>query len=207
MEAITITLPAIDVSSIETISQLNTQAVATETEAFGAIREKYANLAKQNGYVEIAWTWCGDGSNWSEEKDYYYERGGKRIKALLCSDGFYNTNSSQNSGLRLGHRLYLLETSEWLRIERDGHWSNHQGAPESWSCGNIINDEDSRYEEDNKGSIQILTDAEVAAEYKLADVTEQLSKSLGTLAQKLPERMAKLKQRVFLAEQLLAAIK
>jgi hypothetical protein len=206
MNEVTITLPAINEEIIAQITEMTTAVSATEVSALAAIRQKYAELAKQNGYVRIAWTYRGDGSNWSEEKDYYYERSGKRIKALLCSDGFYSTKSSQNSGYRVGNRLYLLETGEWLRIERDGDWSNWQGAPESWACGDGIIEDPPSEEENNKGSLRILTDAEVAAEYKLADVVEQLAKSLATLAQKLPERMAKLKQRVSLAEQLLAAL-
>jgi hypothetical protein len=119
-EQITITLPAIDETVIANLDTLTSQASATEIEALKAIREKYAVLARQNGYVKIAWTRRGDGSNWSEERDYYYERNGKRVKALKAFDNFEQPQTSQWAGDNTGDRLYLLESGEWLRIERSG---------------------------------------------------------------------------------------
>ena len=55
--------------------------------------------------------------------------------------------------------------------------------------------------------IPISTDADVAGEYPLAGIVEELSKSLKTLAEKLPARMAKVQQRATLASQLLAGLK
>lgn len=210
MNEINITLPAIDETVIANLETLSTQASANEVEALKAIREKYAPLAKQNGFVRIAWTRCGDGSNWSQERDYYYERNGKRIKALKAYDGFDHPHTSQNTGHNTGDRLYLLETGEWLRIERTGHWSQWQGSSQAWACGAGIIDRgefDGSPDESDGGSVQIRTDAEVEAEYNLEDIVSELAKSLKTLAEKLPARMNRLQQRVALATQLLEALK
>jgi hypothetical protein len=220
-EQITITLPAIDESVVANLDTLTTQASATEVEALKAIREKYAVLARQNGYVKIAWIRRGDGSNWSDERDYYYERDGKRVKALKAFDNFEQPNTNQNSGDNVGDRLYLLESGEWLRIERNGRWSQWQGSTNYWACGDDIiagdNDpylareaaasEGYRDAARSSGSIRILSDAEVEREYPLDGIIKELSASLKTLSEKLPGRMNKLQQRVSLASQLLSALK
>lgn len=222
MNQVTITLPAIDETVIANLDTLTTQASATEVEALKAIRKKYAILARQNGYVRIGWTKVGDGSNWSQTQDYYYERNGKRIKALKAFDNFEQPNTEQWSGDNTGDRLYLLETGEWLRIERNGRWSQRQGSPQCWACGEDIipGDNDPYLDQmrqaaasegyvDTKrapGSVRIVTDAEVEAEYPLDGVVAELANSLKTLARKLPERMVKVQQRASLAAQLLEKV-
>jgi hypothetical protein len=220
---ITITLPAIDEQLIANLDTLTTEASATEVEALKAIREKYAPLARQNGFVRIGWMRSGDGSNWSEERSYYYERSGKKIRALKVYDGFEQPNTTQNTGSNTGDRLYLLETGEWLRIERTGSWSQMQGATQEWSCGPGILDrgyddpslrelrdvaasEGYTDPEHGSGSIRTVTDAEVEAEYPFDEILTELAKSLKTLQEKLPARMTKVQQRVALASQLLAAL-
>jgi hypothetical protein len=223
MNEVTITLPAIDAQVIANLDNLNTIASATEIEALKAIRETYATLAKQNGHVRIGWTKRGDGSNWSQERDYYYEHDGHRVKALKVWDGFAQPNTSQYEGDNTGDRLYLLETVEWLRIERTGTWSNWQGAPCGWSCGDGIVAVDGDHWMDEMrqkaaragyadpvravGSIRLVTDAEVNAEYDLDEIVVELGKSLNTLADKLPARMTGVQRRVALANQLLAGLK
>jgi hypothetical protein len=210
MNEITITLPAIDESIIANLETLTTEASSSEAEAIKALREKYAPLAKHNGYVQIAWTYRGDGSNWREERDYYYKRdsNGKRVRAFKVYDGFDRTHTSQHTGARIGDRLYLLETGHWLRIERTGNWSQWQGAAEGWSCGAGIIDR-SEYDDESRdegGSIRIMTDAEVETEYELSAIVEGLAESLKSLAEKLPGRLTRVQQRVELATQLLTAL-
>ena len=210
MDSITITIPKINPETITALETAQTQEHETVVQALAAIREKYSPFAKHNGFVKIAATYRGDGTNWREEKDYYYERDGKKVRALLALDDFSTRNSSQNHGRVCGTRLYLLASGEWLMIERDGNWSAWQGAPESWSCGDgIINTEIADSFEDcenNCGSIRIVTDAQVESEFDLADILKKLADSLTTMSEKLADRLVKVKQRTAIAAQLLAAI-
>jgi len=208
MNEITITLPAIDETVIANLDTLTSQASATEIEALKAIREKYATLARQNGYVRIA-HWSVSNSNWSASNDVHYERNGRKVRALLAFDNFGSTNTGQNSGTYEGDKLYLLECGEWLRIERRGTWSQWQGSPNQWGCGvSARTIETDEYDQDHQGGdIRIVTDAEVEGEYPLSGIVKELGKSLSTLAAKLPERMVKVQQRVSLAQQLLVGLK
>jgi len=203
MDQITVTIPAIDETVMATIDRLTTQASASEVEALKEIRAKYARLGRQNGYVRIA-HYGVQNTNWNVSNDVYYERDGRKARALLTFDNFGDRNTDQNSGIYEGDKLYLLESGEWLRIERAGYWSRWQGSPDAWGCGVSADSDDDR---DTGGSVKILTDDQVAAEYPLEGILDQLGKSLRTLAEKLPQRMAKLQQRVSLAAQLMEALK
>lgn len=205
MNQVIITLPAIDETVVANLETLSTQASASEVEALKAMREKYSVLARQNGYVRIA-HYSVSNSNWSTSKDVHYERKGRKIRALLAFDNFESSNTDQNSGTYEGDKLYLLESREWLRIEREGTWSQWPESPDNWGCGVSAHDADREYGAQG-GDIRIVTDEEVAGEYPLAGIVEELAKSLKTLGDKLPERMGKLKQRVSLAEQLFAGLK
>lgn len=204
MNEITITLPAIDETVIATLDTLSSQASATEVAALKAIREKYAVLARQNGYVRIA-HYRVQATNWSDCKDVYYKRDGRKVRALLAFDNFSDSNTNQNSGTYEGDKLYLIESGEWLRIERVGTWSHWQGSPDQWGCGVSAHETYGEYD-DQGGEVRIITDAEVAGEYPLDGIVEQLGTSLKTLAEKLPVRMAKVQQRATLASQLLAGL-
>lgn len=205
MNEITITLPAIDETVIANIDTLTSQASATEIEALKAIRAKYAVLARQNGYIRIA-HYSVQNTNWSKSSDKHFERNGRKVRALLAFDNFESSNTDQNSGTYEGDKLYLTETGEWVRIERVGTWSQWQGSPDQWGCGTMAHYADDEY--DNQGGdVRLITDAEVAGEYPLAGIVEELAKSLKTLAEKLPARMAKVQQRATLASQLLAGLK
>ena len=208
MNQITITIPAIDETVIANLDSMTIQASATEIEALKAIREKYAVLARQNGFVRIA-HYSVSNTNWSTSNDVHYERKGRKVRALLAFDNFGSTNTDQNSGTYEGDKLYLLESGEWLRIERRGTWSQWQGSPDQWGCGVSAHTSDTdEYDQDaHDGDIRIVTDAEVAGEYPLSGVVEELGKSLKTLAEKLPARMVKVQQRANLASQLLAGLR
>ena len=205
MNEITVTLPAIDEIVIADIDTLTSQASATEIEALKAIRDKYAVLARQNGYIRIA-HYSVQNTNWSKSADKHYEVNGRKVRALLAFDNFESSNTDQNSGTYEGDKLYLTETGDWLRIQRVGTWSQWQGSPDQWGCGTMAHYSEDEY--DNQGGdVRVITDADVAGEYPLAGIVEELSKSLKTLAEKLPARMAKVQQRATLASQLLAGLK
>ena len=206
MNQITITLPAIDETVIANLDTMTIQASATEIEALKAIREKYAVLARQNGFVRIA-HYSVSNTNWSTSNDVHYERKGRKVRALLAFDNFGSTNTDQNSGTYEGDKLYLLESGEWLRIERRGNWSQWQGSPDQWGCDADASPNEEEYGLVRLGSVRILNDAEVQTEYPLSGVVEELGKSLKTLAEKLPARMVKVQQRTNLASQLLAGLK
>lgn len=206
MNEITITLPAIDETVIANLETLSIEVLATETEALRVIREKYAPLAKQNGYIQIA-DYSVSASNYSFDKELYLERDGKRLRALKCFDSFDSNREDQNSGSLDGHRLYLAATGEWIELERVGHWSTWQGSPNWWGCGKFVGPEGWQEEPRNVGHVRTMTDAEVAEEYNLDKLVEHLGKSLKTLAEKLPARMVLVQQRAALASQLLDRLK
>ena len=206
MNEITITLPAIDETVIANLDTMTIQASATEIEALKAIREKYAVLARQNGFVRIA-HYSVSNTNWSTSNDVHYERKGRKVRALLAFDNFGSTNTDQNSGTYEGDKLYLLESGEWLRIERRGNWSQWQGSPDQWGCDADASPNEEEYGLVRLGSVRILNDAEVAEEYDLNRIVEQLGKSLRTLAEKLPERMTRVKQRAELARKLIEGLR
>lgn len=197
---ITITLPSIDETIITAIENETVATLTTETQAIQALREKYATLARQNGVIKTGWCSRGDDSNWREETETFLERDGRKIKALLCVDGWDSNNSDQNSGGYCGSRLYLTQFAEWIELTRTGSWSRWQGTPQHWTCAA---DEDG----DGEGAVLTLTDAQVAEQYEMTSVVYGLSEALKKLAEKLPQRLAKVQQRAALASQLLAALK
>jgi hypothetical protein len=141
VKEITISLPAIDERILEELIILTTHASANEAEAVKAIREKYATLAAHNGYIKIGHSWKGN-QNWSESRDYHYKRDHRKIRGLLARDEFETIHTSEYSGTYAGTRLYLLETGEWLRIERRGKWSSYQNSPDCWACDDDVLDPD-----------------------------------------------------------------
>lgn len=214
-EEITVTIPKIDETLITEIETLAIKAEHAEAEALKALREKYSVLARQNGYVKLAYRYDGN-SNYSREDEAYYEKDGKKVHALLAVDCFTRRNHAwdQNRGEYTGSRLYLTQNAEWLEIVREGSWSQWQGEGEGWNCGMLAgqhdDDEYDYYESQGEsvgGSCDVVTDDYVASEYNFADILDGLSKALKTMATKLPERMARLQERATLASQLLAALK
>lgn len=205
---ITITVPAISPDVISAIEQETVSAEQGEIEALAALREKYGPLARHNGFIKIGYSYRGDGSNWREEREYYYERDGKRVHGLLAVDNFESPNTDRNRGLRSGYRIYLLETGEWLRIERDGNWSQWQGEPEEWACGEGITFAAEEYDisNSNGGSIRVISDAEVTAGDSFEVIIKGLAKELGEMRTKLPERLTRIRQRAALASELLAKL-
>ena len=86
------------------------------------------------------------------------------MKALLVRDEFGSENTDQNRGNYTGWRLYLTANGEWIKIRRDGTWSQWQGEGEGWGCGcsaesNEMGDD---YGADMGGYVNSLTDEEVA---------------------------------------------
>jgi hypothetical protein len=210
MERITVTLPAIDEQVIASLETLITETAATEAEALRAIREKYAPLARHNGFIRIAYASSGS-ANYLREDELFYKRDGKKVRGFLAADNFgkQNYHGDENRGQYTGSQLYLTEHGEWLRIKRDGHWSGKEGEWKHWDCGCSVDDSDNGGVErrDSTGSVEVLTDEEAAKAFTLAEILEQLAKSLITMAEQLPARMAKLQQRAALAGQLLAALR
>lgn len=209
MEQITVTLPAVDESVIAALETETVVMAETETKTLEAIRRVYGPFARHAGDVKIGWSFQGS-PNYSREQHYYYRRAdNRRVKALLAVDGFDRQQETEFTGRFTGSRLYLLEDGRWLLITRDGNWSRWQNAPEEWACGDDIlpgSDSDEYDTPRNRGSISILTDAEVQARHALTEIVSGLSESLRTLAGKLPERLTKVRSRCALATELLGKL-
>ena len=191
--------------SADLIAQIENATIETnelETAAVAAIRERFAPYAKHNGFIRIAYSIAGN-QNWSRESELYYEQDGKRVKALLVCDEFGTENTDQNRGNYTGWRLYLTQSGEWLKISRDGNWSQWQGEGEEWGCGCSAND----YGADIGGYVNTLTDEEIAKQNIFEEIMEGLSKCMANMCSKLPERFGKLKARAELAQRTVEALK
>lgn len=182
-----ITVPKIDETIIHAIETGTISTLAKETAAITLLRSRYTPIARHNGFIQTS---AHSIRNYKEES--YHKRDGKYVHALLALDAFDHRDhaSDRNRGECYGCRLYLSQFGEWVETTRNGSWSNWQGEPQAWT-----------------GSIAVLTDAEVAEQYHLDQIVEQLAESLKTLAEKLPERLQGVQKRATLASQLLAALK
>lgn len=207
MSSITITIPEISEQAIADLETLHSQTLASELEAVRTLREKYAPLAKHNGFVRIG-HWSRGNQNWSDEKEYHYRRDGRKIKGFLALDDFHTDNDSEFAGRQKGFRVYLLESGEWLLIQRDGRWSSYQGSPEYWTA-DPEGFGDGNFEDftPQGAAIQPLSDEQVAARFDVQKIVEQLGESLKGLAERIPQRMTKLRQRAELASKIVEALK
>lgn len=204
----TIEIPTPSTDLITQIETVTIEVLENETQAVVALREKFTAYAKHNGFIRIAYSSVGN-SNWHRESELYYEQDGKRVKALLVRDEFDSENTDQNRGNYTGWRLYLTAGGEWIKIKRDGNWSQWQGEGEGWGCGcsaesNEMGDD---FAADMGGYIKSLTDEQVAKANVLAELLAGLAKSMGDMCQKLPERYNKLKARGEMAKRTLESLK
>lgn len=185
---ITITFPAIPAQVIAELKETETMLAASELEFVASLRSRYGSLAKQNGHIKISHYEIGN-QNWQESGDTYLTDGdGAKVKALLASDFFSRSNSSEFNGSYTGEKLYLHEDG-WIEITRSGRWSNYQGSDDYWTCDGRFADE--KEFECGRGTIRHLTDAQVADEYDVKGIAETFAKTLADLAQKLPERLSR----------------
>jgi hypothetical protein len=208
-DTITITIPAIDPALIEAIKTETTITESSEANAIRALREKFYPLAKHAGYIRIARLQTYESSGVELRDDsLYYEQNGRKVRALLALDDFGTNKTEEFRGVYTGSRLYLTEAGEWLQINRVGSWSQWQGSPQEWNCGTSVQEyEDYGDYKAGHGSIEGLNDTEIVSRWKLAEVAKELGKSLATMAEKLPERLTRIRQRSRLAAELLAALK
>lgn len=209
-EQITVTLPAIDATIIETIERETASTHDSEAAAIAAIREKYAHLARHNGDIKIGRRVNGN-PNYSFDDAAYLMKEGCKVKGLLCFDTFDKQKTAEWSGIFSGERLYLTADG-WIEIKRAGSWSQYQNSTDVWTCGDVTfendTDENSDYGPASAGHVKVLTDANVLAEgYSVLLLCETLAKSLKTLGEKLPERLTRIRERASLASKLLEALK
>lgn len=201
-EQITITLPAVDEHAIATLETEKQLVAETEEAALRGIRQRYAPLARHNGFVRIAW-YSRQTSNYQVEREEFYRAAdGKRVRAFLVVDHFDRDYDDQNRGSLTGCRLYLTAQGEWLEIERAGHWTQWQGEPQSWGCGTDLNND-----QPEDGYVRALPDDEIAELYCLSEVVAGLGKALAGLDERIPGRLVKVRQRAALAAKLLDALK
>jgi hypothetical protein len=188
MEPITVSIPAIDDALIANLETTNVELGANEVAAVVAIRERFTQYAKHNGYIKIAWSSAGN-QNWSNEEEEFYERDGKQVHGLLVADSFSRERDSEFRGRLTGFRLYLTDYG-WIELERRGSFSQWQGEPQSWEA-----------------KVRDLSDEQVATEYDLLGIAHGLATALKTMAEKLPERYTKLRQKSEFTAKLIEALK
>jgi len=179
-------IPAIDETVIAALDAETAMEATTKTAALEALRVRYAPLARHAGFVQTEYDYAHE----SDTTDHYRGGDGTKVHAILAVDCFDRTTTDVGRGEQTGDRLYLLESGQWLRIERTGTWSAWSGASEGWSCGAIAK----------------VTDEEVAAEYDLGEIVKELSKQLTIMATKLPARLSGVRARTEAARALLDAI-
>jgi hypothetical protein len=206
MDAVTITIPAVNDADVRFIEGQTQLCAETETQAVAAIRQAYARYARHNGHVRIAtYSRTDIGRRINIDRDLYYKRDGKLVKGLLMVDRFTSERQG-DGGSYSGDRLYLLASGEWLQIKRSGSWSNWEGAADYWGCGVSAVEDCDDYGTWPLGTMRTLTDAEVTEEYQLTAICAGLSAALETMAEKLPERSARLASRVQAARKLIEAL-
>jgi hypothetical protein len=190
--------------SADLISQIETatiEALENETQAVVALREKFTPYAKHNGFIRIAYSSVGN-QNWRRESELYYEQDGEKVKALLVRDEFGTENTDQDRGNYTGWRLYLTAAGEWVKIKRDGNWSQLHGEGEGWGCGCSAESNDMM-----GGYVKTMTDTEVAKANVFEKLLAGLATSMTDMCSKLPERYGKLKARAELAQRTVEALK
>lgn len=203
----TIEIPTPSTDLVAQIEKITIEALECETLAVGALREKFTPYARHNGFIRIAYSSVGN-SNWHRQSELDYEHDGKRVKALMVRDEFDRENTDQNRGNYTGWRLYLTAAGEWIKIKRDGNWSQWQGEGEGWGCGcsaesNEMGDD---YGADVGGYVKTLTDEDVAKANVFEKLLEGFAKSMTDMCSKLPERYGKLRVRAELAQRTIEAL-
>jgi hypothetical protein len=199
--------------STELLTQLETVTVQTdqaEAAAIAGIREKFTCYAKHNGHIKTADFHKSDGANYNIDRDAYHEPDGKRLQALLVADHFTEAHTDQNRGSKGGFRLYLTEAGEWLELKRVGRWTRWQGEPSYWYTSGESGERVGALDEGEPpagGHVRTMTDAQVADEYDLETILEQLGKTMAEMCAKLPERYNRLKTRAELAQRTIDALK
>jgi hypothetical protein len=188
-DKITVELPAIDEALIERIDKTRIEAFDNECQALATLRERYAPLARHNGFVKVKYQSLGENG---EESFYLLDSAGEQIRAFRCLAEFCTRvdPSDSDRGTFAGYRLYLTELGQWIQLERYGDWSKWANEEDVWSS-----------------TVTTLTDMEVATRFELTDIIKGLSEALQKLANDLPGRLVKVQQRAKLAAELLTALK
>jgi hypothetical protein len=200
----TIEIPTPSADLMTQVENVTVLTLANEALAIALIREKFTPYAKHAGFVRIAYSKVGN-QNWSSKAELYHEQDGKRVRALLVRDEFDEESTEEFRGAYTGWRLYLTAGGEWLKIKRDGNWSQWQGESQGWGCGvSALSYE--MEDHDMGGCITTLTDEEVARGNGMEAVLACLSKSMADMCVKLPERYGKLKARAELAQRTVEAL-
>lgn len=184
---------AAELDAAETIT------TTTEADALRAILERFGKLAKHGQRIQIAgYTACDPGQRIDIEEADYLRTGGKLAKGLMLIDDWTKRDGG-NSG-RVGGEALAVVDGQFMRLKYAGAWSNWQGAPTWWCAGgdtrHILDMMDGGGE---GGYHKFITPAEVLRHHTLAEVLGGLAKAVKESADRLPKRLAKMKDRETLA--------
>jgi hypothetical protein len=215
--AVTITVPDIDLEVISNLETTASLAERIEAQALRMLREKYAPLAKHGGFVKLA-SYSDSAVNNGKTCLAHLAREGRKVRAFIALDLFEAGRETKTSGSLSGVRLYLTEHNEWMELERRGKWSR---SIDCWTCGEwwegrvgtaptdeqvaILRDIGIRASA-APGHHRVLTDEEVAGMYDLQDILTALANSIKKCRTKILYRMAKVNQRLQLADQVFDAL-
>lgn len=206
MSEITITLPAVEPLlnlAVETEAAAAV-AVANEESAFAAILAKYSDLARHGQRIKTALYECHNpGQRVSISEEAFLRSDGKIARGFVLIDNWEELGGGNSDDIG-GVALVMADGRFW-KLEYTGRWSRWQGAADWWAAGDTtrhINNMDPRH----IGSHNPITPAEAAAEFDLADVLRGLAKALAETADRLPKRLARVKQRAALAAEAAARL-
>lgn len=183
---------AAELDAAETIT------TTTEADALRAILTRFGNLAKHGQRIQIArYTACDPGRRIDIDEADYLRIGGKLAKGLMLIDDWAKLDGG-NSG-RVGGDALAVVDGQFLRLKYDGAWSNWQGAPTWWCAGGSTRHIDHMDGSGEGGYHKFITPEEVLKHHTLAEVLAGLGKAVKESADRLPKRLAKMKERETLA--------
>ena len=187
--------------SLQELSALETQTLATEINLLGLLRDRISPAALNGDKIQIKYrklpykpaseagqaTYLSQGFPFTEQ--------GKPLLALLVIDGFdiVQVEPSQGndggSGQYVGERLHLTHDRKWILAERFGAYGDKNGAANEWEA-----------------TCRIVTDRTLLEHYSLEAISEGLFAATNKLWDRLTPRMEALRKRSEKASQVSGAL-
>ena len=184
------------VYSLQELTVLETQTLATEINLLGLLRDRISPAARYGDKIQIKYrklpyqpaseagqtTYLSQGFPFTEQ--------GKPLLALLVIDGFTTVEveprhgNDEGSGQYVGERLHLTHDRKWIIAERVGAYGDKNGAANEWEA-----------------TCRIATDRTLLEHYSLEAISEGLFAATNKLWDRLTPRMEALRKRFAKASQ------